>query len=521
MGVSQKTIPMSFMRFDGGLNTRFSTLSLDENEVYDIENFHLEARGGIEKRAGYAYLFGDDTSTGDPINGLYFFKPTEAVVRIEGGVMSTRERAAGSWSDRSAALVFSVDPDDLWNFATFKETLFGVNGVNQMVLWTGSGNATAAATAIGATGDSITTAAVCIMHRERIILGNVTTDEGGSTNYGSRLWPSAMGSLDTWHSSFTDGKIVDVDEGDGDTITALADAQGMLVVFKQNSLHRINDFGLPGVSQRIKIANVGTPGPHMVRVVGNYVFFYDIVGQLWVYDARGTNQDNVVNLSERKIGKTTLDGINKTRLAQGHMWHDPVRNEHRAWMTTFGGTTTDVTQTFNMTSAGFARLVYTDPMNISANYIDSDGDVRCIVGTNGGGVFLLDVGTQDNEVDYTAYVVTRWLDFGDMSVIKGTRFFHLYGSVTDTQALTLEHRTQLQPAGGTQQITLNGPGARLDEFVLDEDFLGGSGDSLAKARVESYARWHQFKITQAVDMDLRIIGFVLMVVTAGRDRDGT
>lgn len=520
MTVSTRDIvfPISFLRFDGGINTRFSPLALEENEVVDLENFHLEGRGGLEKRKGYEHWYSGDTPTTFDINGLYYFKPTDAVMRMQNGAF--HYNIGAGWVSGTGAETISADPDDLWNFTTFKNYAFGVNGVNIPLKWDGAGNIEKITQAIGATGDNITKAQVCVRHRERIILGDVTTDDIGNPRYESRLWPSAVNTLDTWHSDFTDGKIIDIDEGDGDSITALVDAQGYLVVFKQNSLHRINDFGLIGSQQRVKIANIGTPGPHTTVVVGNLVFFLDMVGQLWVYDARGTNEDAVVNLSERKLGKDTLDLINKARLDVAHLWHDPVRNSIRCFMTTTGATETDIVWEFNLTTGGFGKLVYTDPMNISTSYIDADLERRCIVGTNNGSVFLLDETEQDNAVDYTAFVVTRLLDFGDNGVIKGTRTMHIYGTVTNEQNLSIQHRINLQQTGESKTATLAGPGATLDTFVLDQDVLGGAGDSMAKVRIEAYARWHQFKITQAVDDALRLIGFVLNVVTSGTDRDG-
>jgi hypothetical protein len=516
-GPSQTTIPLSFLRYDGGINTRYSTLSLEENEVYDMENFHIEARGGLEKRKGYRFWYTGDSKTTYVINGLYYFKPTAAVVRSQNGALHSNVGAG--WVPLTGTLTISTNLNDLISFTTFKKTLFGTNGINIPFKWTGAGDAVIITQAIGATGNNITKAKVCVRHRERIILGDVTTSEAGGTRYESRLWPSAVGSLDTWHSDFTDGKIIDIDEGDGDSITALVDVMGYLVVFKQNSLHRINDFGLSGVQQRIKVANVGTPGPFSVSVVGNVVFFLDAVGQLWAYDAKGTNEDAVINISERKLGKDTLDLINKTRLAQAHLWHDPVRNELRCFLTEFGATTTKLLWTLSLTSGGFGKLRYQDSMNISARYEDSNGNIRCLVGSNDGGVFLLDETEQDNGTSYNAHVVTRWLDFGDNSLIKGTRNMHIYGTVIDSQSLAIEHRTMLQGAGTNYSVTLDGPGARLDAFTLDLSTLGGTGESLAKLYIPSYSRWHQFKISQSTNKGLRLIGFVLMVVIAGREQD--
>lgn len=520
MGISTQdiVIPLSFLRFDGGINTRFSPLALEENEVVDLENFHLEGRGGLEKRKGYAYWYDGDVDTTDPINGLYYFKPTDAVMRMQDGEF--HYNIGAGWVDGTNSETISADPDNLWNFTTFKDYAFGVNGVNVPLKWDGAGNIEKITQTITGTSDDITKAAVCCRHRERIILGDVTTDEAGNPRYASRLWPSAVNTLDTWHGDLTDGKIIDVDEGDGDSITALVDVQGFLVVFKQNSLHRINDYGLTGQQQRIKVANVGTPGPHCVVVVGNIVFFLDNLGQLWAYDATGTNEDKVVNLSERKLGKTTLDLINKTRLPQSFLWHDPVRNEIRYFVTTFGLTETNEAGTFSLTTGGFGRLEYTDPMNIAANYIDANNERRCLVGTYDGGVMLLDETDQDNGTDYTAYVITRLLDFGENGYIKGTRTMHIYATVVNEQDIVVEHRINLQQTGTSTTATLNGPGATLDTFVLDQDVLGGAGDSMAKLRTEAYARWHQFKLTQAVDEELRLIGFVLNVVTSGAERDG-
>lgn len=517
MALQTEEVSVSFLRFEGGKNTRFSPLTLEDNEVVEVENFFLEGRGGLEKRGGYEYLFTDDVDTGFPINGLFYFKPVDSVVRVENGAISYNDGAG--WTDITDTLTISDDPDDLWNFTVFKKTLVGTNGVDTPLKWTGTGDAATITTAIGS--DDLVTAGFVIRHRERLIFGDVTTDTGGGTRYESRLWPTAVGSVDTLHANLTDGKIIDISEGDGDNLTAAVEAMGYLVVFKQNSLYRINNFGEAGVQQVVRIGNVGCPGMHCVKVIGNIVIFRDIIGQTWAYDAKGSNEDSLVNLSERKLGKQTLDLINKTRLPLGHMWVDRARNEIRSWHTGAGFSETNETQTFNLTTGGFADLAYTDPMNISADYVDASNEVRCIVGTYDGGVMLLDEGLQDNGVTYPCSVLLRQLDFGDHGVIKGTRMTHIYGQVENEQTITFEHMVNFAPVGTAFNVVMDGPGVGLDEFVLDEDILGSSGESIAKVRAERYARWHQFRISQNTDEALRLVGVVTYLVVSGTERDGT
>jgi hypothetical protein len=203
------------------------------------------------------------------------------------------------------------------------------------------------------------------------------------------------------------------------------------------------------------------------------------------------------------------------------MWVDPVRNEIRSWHSGFAQSETDETLTFNLTTGGFADLAYTDPMNISADYIDDNNEIRCIVGTYDGGVMLLDEGLEDNGEVFPCSVLLRQLDFGDHGLIKGTRMTHIYGEVENTQTLTFEHLVNFSPVGTNYEVTLEGPGVGLDDFILDEDVLGGSGESIAKVRAERYARWHQFRITQEEAEALRLVGVVTYLIVSGTERDGT
>lgn len=63
----------------------------------------------------------------------------------------------------------------------------------------------------------------------------------------------------------------------------------------------------------------------------------------------------------------------------------------------------------------------------------------------------------------------------------------------------------------------------MGAFKLNQSLLAGPNDSISEVRADqtghsTFGRWVQFKIRQDADGELRVLGLVLYVVTAGERR---
>lgn len=505
---------------EGGVNTRFSLHALLQNEAADMQNFHLEARGGIEKRKGYSKFITDDTPTTDPITGLWqhrIFGGTDYVFRIEDGNAWTTTGA--SWTDRTGAETISADPDDLVIAEVFRLNSIFTDGVNIPLKWDGSGNVEKISQAIDGGADTITKAYTLVRHRERIVLGNVTATESAVSNaYESGIWGSTGGTLDDWVSRTTEDGFLELGSGDGDSITNLQDILGYLVAFKQRSFFRIEDFGSSTIDSKRVSGSVGCPGKHAAIVVGSYVYFIDSSGHFWQYDARqGDNPDALVELSRDKLGVRTTELILRDRLPYAWLHHDPDRDEIYCFITEEAGAETNVAWVYNITTKGFVPHRHAHTFNIGCNFIDTENNPYLLVGSYDGQVYQFDnTSLTDDGTSIECYLMIRHVDSGNLSIKKGYRWLHLYTRATESQDLTITHYHDFATAGDSYVVSVSGGGDLLDStFILDQSALAGPGEKMTRVKLYGYDRWTQIKISQTVDEDLKILGLLLYYKPAG------
>lgn len=517
-GIHQQLQAYKIANFEGGKNTAFALHALLQNEVADLQNFHLEERGGLEKRQGYSFWKEGDTATTFPIVGLWQFRiPADNyLIRVQNGNVE-QSTGPGAWTDITGAETITTTQDVRPVFATFRKTLVLTNGVDVPLKWTGTGDVTKIAQSFDATADVITKASTLVRHRESIVLGDVSTDTGGGTRFESAIWKSTAGTLDTWIDPAADDGFLQIEEGDGDSITCLLDVMGYLVVFKQHSIHRVSEFGSANVSRVQVSSSVGTPGPHTAVVVGTSIFFLDSSGRFWEYDPRGTNEDSLREISREKLGPTTFDTFLQDRFSEAFAYHDPTRNEIHWFLTESAGTETNVDYTYKIATGGFAPMRYTDNFNCVTRVLDDDNNPEMVGGTYNGEVYLIGDGSyNDDGTTFESFVTIRDVDFEQMEIHKMYRHLHLYTRIEESQDIVATQFNDFADAGQEYPITLTGGGDLLDStFELDVSTLSGPGEKLTRQRLGGGARWTQIKISQTEDSFLKILAMLLLYVPRG------
>jgi hypothetical protein len=378
-------------------------------------------------------------------------------LRLQNGLAEHVSGAA--WNDVTGGVTISTNPNNRWVFQIFRENSIFTNGVDTPLKWPGIGNVTEIARDIDGGPDTIDRAATLVRHRERTVLGDVTATQGGVDRFESVIWPSTSGTLDTWEASPL-GRI-HIERGDGDSITNLQDVLGFLVVFKQNSLHRVTRLGSATEQDRIRVAPIGTPGPHTAIVVNSLVYFVDSSGRFYAYDVRGTNEDAIFELSSDKLGPITLNGFVGSRLQHAHLWHDPIRDE--IWFFLSQGaslTETNVAWVYKILPqeiagvprGAFTRFEWEKNWNVSASLLDDNDDVHLIAGSHDGFVARMNSGVTDNGSTFKATFATRQMALGDLAIEKGIRAFDLYANATQGQPIMVEQRLDFENFGKVYNV---------------------------------------------------------------------
>lgn len=450
--------------FSGGVNSAFSKTQLAPNEAASIRNGHLDVRGGVEKRGGYTPWVVGDTATGNAIAGLFQHRTSSAkyVLRIQGTAIHS-SNGGGAWSAITGTETITTGQNNRWVFQQFRDSSIFTNGVDIPLKWTGSGNVAKIARAIAGGADTIDKAATLVRHRERTILGDVTATESAvQSRYESVIWPSDSGTLDTWSAAPT-GKI-HIDRGDGDSITNLQDLLGYLVVFKQHSLHRVIDLGVTATQDRIRVAPIGTPGPHTAVVDETFVYFLDTVGRLWRYDVRGDNEDAVVELSRDKLGDDTLSTFVKNRLPYAHLLLHKKRQEIYCFLTADAGSATNIAWVYNIATGGFSKFDWALNWNASITALDGSDNEVVLLGSSTGLVAKADTGLSDGYTNLTTTtdgtaitfeIETRQMPFDFLGIFKRFDKVDVYGTTSGESAnITLEHFLDFASTGNSYVIDI-------------------------------------------------------------------
>lgn len=209
--------PVLFNNFSGGINTRDSANSLDENQMPDAKNVTIDERGHLMKRLGYQDRYAAAVGTGVPSNLFYWNTAGKLVAQVGAGMHLDGAAAFHTWS--TSARVSMAEMNGL---------LFMNHPVDGLKYWNGT---TITSVASAPKGNAIA------IWKNRL-WSNETTSS-------ARLWYSPIGDPTTaWPGT----NWIDLKEKDSAAITAMGGAAGMdisgrpgLMVFKQDSTYRIYD----------------------------------------------------------------------------------------------------------------------------------------------------------------------------------------------------------------------------------------------------------------------------------------
>jgi len=466
-----------------------------------------------------------DHIEGSVVNGLYAGKNDQStmILCLSGGAMAGRvlaqtpEPASQAVPYDFSGLVgqpggvWTTEPEARAVIVNFKENFIVADGhTPPMRVYIEQTNLLLAAAPLdrnirngggSPTGTLINSVQALAVHNNSLVIGNfvLENEDGTHTKAFNGLHATDAGTLDTFTQA--DTTRIDVDDGDGDRIQGIHSVLGYLVVLKRDSLYRIENYGEATQFVR-KIANVGTAGPLTSTVHGTQVWFLDSIGQLWVYDARGETEDDVVNVSDTKLGAPTLDTFEQDKLPMASIIFVEERNEIRYSVPVNSAVSPNEVWVYSLASGGFSIFDYLNDMAIIAAGEDDTLD-QIVLGAQRISdikVAQLDAGLVDaNTTNFVGTAKTRHISAGRPDVIKGWRKALVHSELDTAQTLTfdvfLDFATGIPP-GDRYSMALP------DNLGVTEQVLIGR------------SRWLQLTLTTAsVAKDLSIDAVILYTVS--------
>lgn len=450
----ERRAAIGFFDFSGGVNTAHSPLNLQPNEMEECVNFRITPRGGLEKRKGYRLFH--DTGTGLAVLGLAQLDlPSAKYDLIISGDQAFGAPAGGSFSDVTGTHVITYDQDNIYKIIQYNDKLLGTNSVDRGFKWDGVTNLADIGTAIDGGADTIDTFKTIVVHDNQVVIGNVVaTLSATPTTLPSRLWVAAAGTEDDWDASTGTPGVVDIDKGNGGEVVGLASVLGYLVVLKDNSLYRIENYNQSTQFVK-KVANVGCAGPKAVTTFGSLVMFVDREGELWAYDVRGENEDALTNLTEQKLGDRTTGVFNKARLRTSDLYHWNSRDELYLTLTDGVASQHNTTWVLNLLTKGWWKKETVDKIAMYETFYQTDEAPMMISGGYDGRVHRHEIGSDDLGQGFPAHFITQNLHLGAAEINKLFKMMDLYIATAQDITVDVEHRLNFALTGKVRQISVD------------------------------------------------------------------
>lgn len=475
------SVPVSFNKHGGGLNSTSSALNLESNESPDLKNVDFDKFGSVIKRNGYATLNSSAFNSGATWNGLHWYEQaggTQFLVGTCGDELAKMDDLDGTWDDITGSLTVTAGDSNFTSFRTFKDTVLGTNGVDVPFKWDGTGNG---ATLTVPTG--LTKAKFVEIFQGYTILAHVTVS---ATAHNSRGYWSTINTIETWNAADN----VDISPADGENITGLKTLGEELVIFKDRSIHKAiftGDRDIPFIIRKTR-SEAGAVSGHSIQEIKNGLVFRAEDG-LYYFDGNSS-----FKLSDRIT--TTLGGHNNARIDDTTSIYQKTKNRYWSSASVGSATQTDEIVTWDAFNNAFSRYDGI-PANVFA-LVYIGGEERVYFGDYAGFVYQADTGLNDNpegvETAIDAYFYTRWETYGDLIHDKNIEHAYIYyqfnnGTIDFSYSYNFENADTYN-----ESFSQSKGGALFGSAVWDLDVWAGTGGAVERRDIQSQGKAIRFKI---------------------------
>lgn len=281
----------------------------------------------------------------------------------------------------------------------------------------------------------------------------------GDSDNPSRLWYSAVNDEDAWGNS-TNGGYLDVDSKDGYSLVGVLNYFQSLVLFKGNSIHRLDNF--PGDSEfRVEplVNGIGALAYRTVLSDGDIITF--LSPSAWLAMSPSERYGDIQKMTP--ISASFSEEIANTAVAASYAEHNQIDNQ--LWLTTSG----DI-YVINLSTGGQLSKYSFAFTHKSYKYVNGE---MLIGGADGHLYKLVDDESifKDNAVSYSTetYMRTSFTDWGLPLNKKHNKkiFLRISGGRGLTGTLDL-YRDQNYGAFDTESLSIGAGGTLIIYNTSDE-----------------------------------------------------
>jgi hypothetical protein len=418
--------PVLFRDFAGGVNRQAAPYALEPNEARDARNVVSTQAGAVRKRNGILTF----AAPAAALHSLAALPNPAFLVGVAGNKIYSISPAAVI-TDITAAL--AVTPGQRWEFALAPASgqgpLFGMNGVDPPIAWSGAGNAVAwtATSGVLPNGKYLTVAA------NKVFVAGMAANP-------SRLAWCDIAAPRAWPAA----NVVDFDPEDGEELSGIGTIGPYVVVFKPSKTWIVYDLET-GANRRIG-DNAGC--------VAHRSIVETPVGTLFLSKDQGvmeTNGQSVKRVSDRVKPELDAIAVGQRSLAAG-----AFIGGHYYLSIAQGGAANDLTLDYDLLtdswwlhSLGTADFAVWEAGAAAPSLFGAKAAAAIV-----DKLFVAGIG-QDNGANFVAYWKGAYLPFGIPAKRKRIRQARVDGS-------------------GTFDVLIGRDFSVGESFVKSVDFLAGA-----------------------------------------------
>ena len=504
MGGSKFTSPssaFSLRKLNGGLNSSFSPVNIQDNEASDLLNIDFDKFGSFIKRNGYDTLNTSAFNSGAKWTGLHWFEMSDGSKFLTGtcgSKLAKMDDLDGTWDDITGAL--TVNTTALNTFRTYRDMTIGTNGTNAVFKWVGSGNgAVLGGLAGGGSAPTINWSKWVEIFSNYTILANFSES---STPHRSRFMWSAIGTTETWDVA----DFIDVNRDDGQEITGIQVLGNRLIIFKRYSIFAAvftGDADIPFIVEQTQ-SHVGCESGYSIQPTDNGLIFLSQDGY-YFFDG-----NNSTKLSDRI--NNTIDTFNRNLFSNSVSIYQKQKNRYWSAQTLSGGSSNSRAITFDTFNNAFSLYKGHNIASMCLVYVS--GQERVYFGDYSGYVYRADIGTEDNplnvETTFSSYLYTKWFDYGDLASSKATTQIFVYYQIASA-IITLTYAYDLN-LGDQYQLNLDTSTSAdmYDTAIYDTATYASQGGDFQRKDLTGRGRVIRFGFKNGtLDETMQVDGFGL------------
>src|SRR3990167_6388925 len=397
--------------FSAGMVTETADSLTPPNVMRLILNMDNDVLGLSRVRKGVTAI-GNQVEDGKNCLGLFNFRDSDtgannrqiAVFNNSSDTNSvTYYNNSGTWSSIGGGTGFAANVK--FRFATFLDYTFMVNsGHVEPKSWNGD-----TATNWGTINLSSAPAGEFLtVFNSRLYIASTTVNP-------DRLFFSSIQSNGaiTWD---TTNDWLDLNPSDGMNITGLANTGSLILIFKERAIYRWNGHA----TDANLIVDIGTTSQESIAVRNGQVFFFNPYG---VYITNGGYPMRISKPIHRwieAISPSYYDDV--AGVCDEDHYYCSIGD-----VTVNGVAYTNVVLVYTMSTQTWSVRSYTEQPRVFANYIDSSGNYRIMLGNDDGDVQDFNLGDNDAGTPIFYRVQTKKMDFGASSYIKKFSDIFMFG----------------------------------------------------------------------------------------------